>query len=720
MQSFFRLPWSTDPAGDKALMDTMAYHYPAHHHAAGVVDMSLLNKAKRKRLDNFESPARSAPQPKKLKAPVTGGAVQPVVAFAPARGPDAYALQLPAGHVDGGRRVAGDAPSGRLPGQPLVAATPAEEPLKSQLQFAISSTPAEPATPTVKADDSVEFAPEPVARETVDMSVDANLDHVRSVIGAQFDLEILLKHNELRLIEQELAKCQVALEQLRRCELIPFPGSQAISQNVAAGVGPSLKSRSGYTTPAQPAPYGVTDGPYTRHYAQWLIHDPMFDSMAQTSPGFSVSTPLHDRATRRSGGDVLTSAVSARSSRFSGAGKSDLVREQPQQWRDPLVLKRQSDGQWVKLICTKCQPERSNFQNVQGFLNHCRISHKDFYESHEAAAVACGRAVEVDESYTSAPPTATQSRKPTQSFLDPVIVKTPLTASPLPFEKPVINNLVRPVKPCSGQTNRKSMVLPRMAYVPSLASGPTTPTVESPASIVASPQTPYLSALLLKRNIACDLEAAVAATKRKIDTSLYDCSESDTDQTTSKSKKQKKGSQAKQPKQLKESTSPDKKGVASQSHQPKHPVVAAQHPTSDSSTRRPSVTLSTLAASSVRSRIEIPDSPPTVSERDEMELSPGTAVESNPGLVSDHDDDDDDADEDAMVVEPTVHVHPHHRASATGPGGLGAGLGVSGGPTESCRSVLAEIDGFAFEIEDSEGEGREGAKRVRLGGRGAC
>ena len=43
--------------------------------------------------------------------------------------------------------------------------------------------------------------------------VDAN--RVRDAIESQFSLEILLKHDELRLINQELAKCQAALEQLR-------------------------------------------------------------------------------------------------------------------------------------------------------------------------------------------------------------------------------------------------------------------------------------------------------------------------------------------------------------------------------------------------------------------------------------------------------------------------------------------------------------------------
>lgn len=51
------------------------------------------------------------------------------------------------------------------------------------------------------------------------------LARVRDIIDTQFGLEILLKHEELEGIKQELAKSQAALEQLRRCHLMPFPTS---------------------------------------------------------------------------------------------------------------------------------------------------------------------------------------------------------------------------------------------------------------------------------------------------------------------------------------------------------------------------------------------------------------------------------------------------------------------------------------------------------------
>jgi len=70
----------------------------------------------------------------------------------------------------------------------------------------------------------------------------------------------------------------------------------------------------------------------------------------------------------------------------------------------------------------------------------------------------------------------------------------------------------------------------------------------------------------------------------------------------------------------------------------------------------------------------------------DMDLSPGTAVDSNPGLVSDHDDDDDDADE----ARSTNGSHP-------------------------------EV--MDVEIEDASDVEREGRKRVRVvesGGESVC
>lgn len=245
-----------------------------------------------------------------------------------------------------------------------------------------------------------------IAENSLDQKTDAvvsDTDRVRETIESQFSLEILLKHNELRLINQELAKCQVALEQLRRCSLIPYPTSQATPESmldISNGTGPAVWQRE--PVPQWAPPYGVTDGPYTRHYAKWLIPDPRFDGVQVEwnsiyDPLRAGKNAAEGRSTRNSLADFSTPASKARSQRgFVGQKLQALSSGYPQakEKAGPCTLKRQ-DGQLVKLVCIDCQ--RENFSSTQGFINHCRIAHRRDFKSHEEAAVASGQPIEVDE-----------------------------------------------------------------------------------------------------------------------------------------------------------------------------------------------------------------------------------------------------------------------------------------------------------------------------------
>ncbi|MCJ1412314.1 hypothetical protein MMC19_006408 [Ptychographa xylographoides] len=223
---------------------------------------------------------------------------------------------------------------------------------------------------------------------------------LQQTIESQFGLEILLKHNELRLIDQELAKCQVALEQLRRCQVIPYPASTSIAgdmQAVRRGTGQS-NGLSDRTT--EPAPWDVTDGPYTRHYAKWLIPDRVFD------PNFPEDKPvrrtsgkgLPERTTRGSKSDKATPALKSRSSRGSTGSRLQALPAgypEPKEDKGPMIVKRSTDGKMVKLVCLDCR--RENFNSAQGFINHCRIAHSRQFVSHDAAALASGEEVEFNE-----------------------------------------------------------------------------------------------------------------------------------------------------------------------------------------------------------------------------------------------------------------------------------------------------------------------------------
>jgi hypothetical protein len=227
---------------------------------------------------------------------------------------------------------------------------------------------------------------------------------VRETIESQFSLEILLKHDELRLINQELAKCQVALEQLRRCHLIPYPNSQGTSDsmlNISCGIGHALRRSD--SVPQWAAPYGVADGPYSRHYAKWLIPHPSFDGAQDewdrsSEMSRAGKTIPEGRSTRHSFAEGSTVANKARSHRGSTGQKLHALSSGYPQARGkagPCILKRAVDNQMVKLVCNSC--DREDFSSTQGFINHCRIAHHKEYKSHEEAAVACGQPIEIDD-----------------------------------------------------------------------------------------------------------------------------------------------------------------------------------------------------------------------------------------------------------------------------------------------------------------------------------
>ncbi|KAG6000840.1 hypothetical protein E4U21_004954 [Claviceps maximensis] len=234
------------------------------------------------------------------------------------------------------------------------------------------------------------------------------IQRARDVIGHQVGLEVLLKHEELRLINQELAKCQIALEQLRRCHLIPYPQNCPTPDqmlDISTGKGPAVITRFGEPVPHWAPPFGVVDGPYARHYAKWLIPDPSFDGEQadwQISADFTRSrmSLVEGRQTRNS--FTETGLMSkGRPVRGNAGQKLQALSNgypQPKDKAGPCVLKR-SDGQTVKLVCLDCH--RENFSSTQGFINHCRIAHKRDFKSHEEAAVQSGQPIEPSDKLSS-------------------------------------------------------------------------------------------------------------------------------------------------------------------------------------------------------------------------------------------------------------------------------------------------------------------------------
>ncbi|KAI1154580.1 hypothetical protein F4825DRAFT_460296 [Nemania diffusa] len=361
------------------------------------------------------------------------------------------------------------------------------------------------------------------AASAADASGSVDIEKAKEAIEEQFSLEILLKHDELRLINQELAKCQVALEQLRRCHLIPYPTTTPTPEqmlNVANGSGPSLQPKCGDKLPQWAPPFGVTDGPYARHYAKWLIPDPKFDGIQPEMPAHTDPWrryTIEGRSTRNTSGDFSTVQGKGRPSRGSAGQKLQALSNgypPPKDKSGPCVLKR-SDGQTVKLVCIDCN--RENFSSTQGFINHCRIAHKRDFKSHEEAAVHCGHPIEASEVPAKGAAIEEKSTGSTGSTAPPSGLVHPFTRANGMTDSEACFSVVRRIQE-SMELYRQGL-LPGVSPIPTISVKPTrTSTItQSTSGFCPSPDSPHLSRLLQSRGFGGNLGALVEDAKTKID-----------------------------------------------------------------------------------------------------------------------------------------------------------------------------------------------------------
>lgn len=395
-------------------------------------------------------------------------------------------------------------------------ASDAPGPTKPRLENPTACSPTPPSTVAPSTDSVVSSTSPTVASASLPAQAasDPGVNHVHENITGQLHLEVLLKHNELRLIDQEIAKCQIALEQLRRCAEIPYPGSTATgpSTDVSAGVGASVLPAGNGRAPVSPAPWGVTDGPYTRHYAQWLLPDPRFDGGENASdvPTSTGSIQVEGRSTRGNPHDFSALAGKApRSSRTSTGANTNpncgpVIKEKP----GPLILRRKLDNVLVKLVCLNC--EREDFSSTQGFINHCRIGHLCNYSSHEAAAVACGQPVQLDEHGTVVgeprPPVAERRRTE-----DPVhhLIRANIRERNSVSQS---NASATPQRPSPAGPVATPASLPP-AHEPHRQSE----LARANASFLASPAMPHLSALVRDRGLGLNMNELVEEARTPVD-----------------------------------------------------------------------------------------------------------------------------------------------------------------------------------------------------------
>lgn len=350
-------------------------------------------------------------------------------------------------------------------------------------------------TATVDRDNNVKLSGPVLACPPPIVSHDTQVAVMRQTISSQLNLEILLKHTELRLIDQELAKCQVALEQLRRCTEIPYPAMQSASEQVSLGHGAALRKAKERWSARSPAPWGVTDGPYTRHYAKWLLPDPCFDGGRPEPSSSADSTPMSASGRHIRGSVPDFAQLAGKSSRsvraFNHAALPAGYGEPKQKPTGPMILKRKSDGKMVKLVCPDCG--RHDFGSAQGFINHCRIGHQRNFASHDAAAEGCGEPVDVDDSgiIKGAPAEMT----PMSSSIHSMVRSAKLIAPDTPG-RPILKTGYVSKKGRAGKQKKSK------------------PTTQPPACA----QVPYLSALVRNQAANVDLQSLVTEVKSAAET----------------------------------------------------------------------------------------------------------------------------------------------------------------------------------------------------------
>ena len=500
----FLLPWGTGVKNDKDVAEkTRAL--AAKQQRPAVVDMPLLNKMKRKRRESEDS--TSSRTERRLEKKRTHQMSHVEVARG---GGESH---RPVGPQVNGPQAAGPAP----PEVTVPNTTMEREHIRESKHCKDLS-----ATSGMSTMFHLTLAFE--ADKTCVSPVAATLSPLQEMIEAQFSLEILLKHNELRLIEAELAKCQVALEQLRRCQAIPFPATSSMIEDMKAvskGTGAALESQDVENPPQDPPPWGVSDGPYARHYARWLIPDSVFDggstSDLQTPRTAGKSVP--EVRTRKSVSEKGSVAGKSRSQRGSAGSRLQALPSgyaNPREDKGPLILKRSTDGKMVKLVCLNCR--RDNFNSAQGFINHCRIAHNRGFASHDAAAIACGEEVDLDEAG------------------GVVGEQTGIGGAGVGLVHPLIRSAhlpkSAPTTPATSNHKRKRTPSKIDMTAQSHSSSPqddgfcsfnarnaTTPVLSTPTQISfsPSPQTPHLSALFAKAGLAGNLSEMVNEAKMKTD-----------------------------------------------------------------------------------------------------------------------------------------------------------------------------------------------------------
>lgn len=253
------------------------------------------------------------------------------------------------------------------------------------------------------------------AKLSIDAKMSSTLGRIQSIIQTQFDLEILLKHRELRVIDDEIAKIHVMMLQIKRsCE----NPKQAIASH----------------EPPE----------FAEFYAQYL--DPKSFSRTQPLPSNHYATRSRHNSFNHNNSSLYPPKI-LRSTSFSSTLSPHVeTPSKPQTRQQQLQLApqqkiqcviRRNDGVLVRLVCPKCQ--RENFGSAQGFINHCRISHALEFTTHDSAAIVCGvEAEEQDEIGLEAQKLNAEKSAKGVTPVDPSATEEITLTTPAPIKVPAV------------------------------------------------------------------------------------------------------------------------------------------------------------------------------------------------------------------------------------------------------------------------------------------
>lgn len=195
------------------------------------------------------------------------------------------------------------------------------------------------------------------------------LDTLKEILTNQIDLEIRLKHKELKLTEEEIGKCESQMITLRKFFEIP--------NNVNFDNEPNDFTIKYYDLLNKSLSINYTN----LQKQQYSAHEQHQHEIPPHQMGNDyVYEPVHSYRTRSTTSSLRPSIASSVSSK--------VPPPPPNYTRTVGCLHRRTDGVIVKLTCPDCH--RSNFSSAQGFLNHSRIAHAKEYTSQDAAALKCG------------------------------------------------------------------------------------------------------------------------------------------------------------------------------------------------------------------------------------------------------------------------------------------------------------------------------------------